>query len=721
MKAAVSSGPKTVYRFGPFVVDPAERQLTRDGIVIAVPPKAFDTLLELVRNRGHMLEKRELMTAIWPDSFVEEDNLAQSVSMLRKALGERAGSRQFIETIPKCGYRFVAPVEVISKGAGVTAPLAVEPRVALEQANAIAPKHRKTAYMAFFGGIVLITAVVLLLASHTPQPVKREAAYTQITDFTDSAIAPALSPDGRTVAFIRGADWFLSSDQIWLKSLPDGEPVQLTHDTRPKFAPAFTPDGSRITYSIADFGSSEWTTFAMSLFGGEPRLLLRNAEGLTWLSDRQVLFSEIKTGMHMGVVTAAADGSGRRAVYLPEHERAMAHFSYASPDRRWVLVIEMDHTATWQRCRLAPLDGSSAGWAVGPPGQCTAAAWSPDGRWMYFTGGGAAGDHVWRQRFGKGEPEQVTLVPTEEQGVAVAPDGRSLITSVGDKQSSIWIHGERGDHPITSVGNASMPRFSVDGKRLYYVLRRGSAESANELWVADVDSGKSERLAPGFSIISYDISSDSTEAVFGTAGSGGTSEIWLAALDGRSAPRRIAHGREDSPFFGPHGQVLLRVSEGKANYLYRISRDGSARAKVVPYPISNFMGVSPDDQWAAVTAPINRTPNTIAEIAIPIDGGEPQRLCSGYCMPQWAPDGRYLYVSLELARVHSRKIGAIPLPPRKSLPDLPSSGIQSFAELAALAHGRIIEHGGFAPGLNPETFAYVRVTMHRNLFRIPVN
>ncbi|HET8550146.1 MAG TPA: winged helix-turn-helix domain-containing protein [Bryobacteraceae bacterium] len=716
----MSSG-KTVYRFGPFVVDSAERQLTRDGVVVAVPPKAFDTLLELVRNSGHMLEKRELMTAIWPDSFVEEVNLAQSVSMLRKALGERAGSRQFIETIPKCGYRFVAPVEVISDAAGVTAPRPAEPRAGLEQPNATAPEHHKTWYMAFIAASVLISAVALLLASRTPKAVKHEAAYTQITDFTDSAVAPALSPDGRTVAFIRGADWFLSSDQIWLKSLPDGEPVQLTHDPRPKFAPAFTPDGSRITYSIADFTAYEWNTFAMALFGGEPRLLLRNAEGLTWLSARQVLFSEIKTGMHMGVVTAAADGSGRRSVYFPEHERAMAHFSYASPDRKWVLVIEMDHTAAWQRCRLLPLDGSSAGVAVGPPGQCTAAAWSPDGRWMYFTGRGASGDHVWRQPFGKTEAEQVTFGPTEEQGVAVAPDGRSLITSVGDQQSSVWIHDDRGDRPITSAGNASIPRFSTDGKHLYYVLRRGSAESGNELWMAQVDSGKSERLLAGFSIMSYDISSDSKQAVFATARPGGTSEIWLAAVDGRSAPRRIAQGREDSPFFGPDGQVLLRVSEGRSNYLYRVNRDGSARTKVVPYPISNFMGVSPNGRWAAVTVPANGTGNTVAEIAIPMEGGKPQRLCTGRCTPQWAPDGRYLYISLELARVYSRKIAAIPLPPRKSLPDLPSSGIESFAQLAALAGGRVIEHGGFAPGLNPETFAYVRMTMHRNLFRVPLH
>ena len=70
-------------------------------------------------------------------------------------------------------------------------------------------------------------------------------------------------------------------------------------------------------------------------------MLLRNAEGLTWLSDRQLLFSEIKTGMHMGVVAAGANGSAKRDVYLPEHERAMAHFSYASPNRKWVLVIEI--------------------------------------------------------------------------------------------------------------------------------------------------------------------------------------------------------------------------------------------------------------------------------------------------------------------------------------------------------------------------------------------
>jgi Tol biopolymer transport system component len=84
----------------------------------------------------------------------------------------------------------------------------------------------------------------------------------------------------------------------------------------------------------------------------------------------------------MGIVTALEDRSEYRKIYFPQHERAMAHYSYASPDRKWALVVEMD--PAWLPCRLVPLDGSSTGRQVGPQGKYTSAAWSPDGRWMYF-------------------------------------------------------------------------------------------------------------------------------------------------------------------------------------------------------------------------------------------------------------------------------------------------------------------------------------------------
>src|SRR5262245_20702083 len=104
---------KCFYEFGPFRLDTAERLLLRNGEEVSLTPKVFDLLLVLVENGGHILEKDELMKAIWPDSVVEEANLTRSSSSLRKALGESQDTRQYIETNPWRGYRIVASVREI--------------------------------------------------------------------------------------------------------------------------------------------------------------------------------------------------------------------------------------------------------------------------------------------------------------------------------------------------------------------------------------------------------------------------------------------------------------------------------------------------------------------------------------------------------------------------------------------------------------------------------
>src|SRR5205085_10099227 len=132
-------------------------------------------------------------------------------------------------------------------------------------------------------------------------------------------------------------------------------------------------------------------------------------------------------------------------------------------------VVEMDHTGTWAPCRLLPFDGSSAGRQVGPAqAQCTAAGWSPDQRWMYFTSNAGGFFHLWRQRFPEGAPQQLTFGPTEEEGVSVAPDGKSLVTAAGNRQSTVWIHDARGDRQLSFQGFAITPQLSPDGKSVYY-------------------------------------------------------------------------------------------------------------------------------------------------------------------------------------------------------------------------------------------------------------
>jgi len=102
------------YQFGPFKLDAAEHRLLRDGVEVPLQLKAFETLCLLVENAGRLLKKEDLLSQVWPDTAVEENNLNKNISMLRKALGERATGQSYIETIPRVGYRFVAPVDNIA-------------------------------------------------------------------------------------------------------------------------------------------------------------------------------------------------------------------------------------------------------------------------------------------------------------------------------------------------------------------------------------------------------------------------------------------------------------------------------------------------------------------------------------------------------------------------------------------------------------------------------
>src|SRR5215467_6625761 len=132
---------KHLYEFGPFRLDPVERLLLRDKQPVSLPPKTFDTLLVLVENSGHLLTKDELLKRLWPGTFVEEANLAQNISAARRALDGANGGAQYIETVPKGGYRFVAETHRVARDApSPSSPPARQPQTA---PHAPLPETRK--------------------------------------------------------------------------------------------------------------------------------------------------------------------------------------------------------------------------------------------------------------------------------------------------------------------------------------------------------------------------------------------------------------------------------------------------------------------------------------------------------------------------------------------------------------------------------------------------
>ena len=714
-----------VFQFEEFELHCGRFQLLRKGRPLRVEPKPLELLILLVSQKGHLVSRREIVEKLWErDVFVDTDHsINTAIRKLRHLLRDDSETPKYIETVTGMGYRFVASVSLVAPVSPVVPVSAVAPSLAPddtpEPGPAAASPPRRKALVWYMGvGACMVIALGSVALYRWPHR-RLEVRYTQLTDFTDSAVAPTLSPDGHMLAFIRGGNAFLTADQIYVKMLPNGEARRVTDDSRPKYGLAFSPDGSEIAYAVLDVPGPAFNTYEVSALGGEPQLLLKNAAGLVWLDSGLLLFSEIQSGVHLGVVTATVTRAGLRDIYFPAHERGMAHYSSPSPDRRWALVVEMNGNGEWAQCRLVDLDGQRLPRSVGPMGACTSAGWSPQGEWMYFTAWVEGQNHIWRQRFSGGAPEQITFGPTEEEGLAVEPDGRALITSVGVHESAIWIHDGSGQRPLSSEGEVvSWPAFSPDASVLYYLLRRGEGPGA-ELWRTTVDSGKSETVFAGNSMAAFDISPDGKQVLYATAAPDGKAPLWEAPVDRSSPPTRVSILDVQSPHFGDHGQILFQRTEGSRNYLERMNPDGSHSSKVSQYPIADFQGVSPGRHWAIVNVAGTPESNRTAIMAIPLDGGVPRRICASFCTPVWSPDGKFLFVPVEdPSRIDPGRSLAIPLGPGETLPILPAAGIAPSAEPNVVRGAKSVARGELTPGRDPEHYAWVNTTIHRNLYRI---
>ncbi len=308
------------------------------------------------------------------------------------------------------------------------------------------------------------------------------------------------------------------------------------------------------------------------------------------------------------------------------------------------------------------------------------------------------------------------------------PDGRSLVTSIGMRRSAIWIHDASGERAISSEGYGAAPRLSLDGTRVFYLLARdwtlsaaGWTAASSELRSVDLASGKTDTVLPGVSVSDYDVSRDEKEVAFTTREAGGPPQVWLASLDRRTAPRRVAQGG-DHVSFGPDGDLLFRSLDETTNLLARIKKDGTSREAVTTTPILDKGTASADGEWVVATLPGSGEGGSRERgvFAIPVRGGVPVRIC-GDCSSSWSSDGRYFYVAFH-GRATATSPGqtlAIPVPVGRSLPDLPASGINLTAT-GFNVKGTHVDHSPVS-GPSPTVYVFTKTDLQRNLFRVPLH
>ena len=412
--------PATRYAFGLFVVDAVRRTLRRDGRVVPITAKTFDVLLVLLEHRNSTVHKDELLSRVWSNTVVHENNLARQVSSLRRALGQGPDQHDYIVTIPGEGYRFVAVVEplldtsskipsdtsiptgaIVADESGASTSSAAKP-LSLRAAEAVR-QHRWLlplgALVIALGGAVA-ASVVAQLRSRDQQPPPRRALERVTYDEAALAREPAWSADGRSVVYVSNR---AGSADLWKQDIGNPDPARLTTSEFDETQPAWSPDGRWIAFRSERDGGVLYVMDAdagaqrmVSPFGYEPRW---SPDGAHILFKRSAVLPDLPN-----VYVVGLDGRPPRPLRPDILGRFTTLQTAWHPDGRSVSIWGTIGR-TERRFFTVPLSGDNAtiprsisgnvqrGLADLSPGRFV---WAPSRRYIYFEAATGEARNVWR-------------------------------------------------------------------------------------------------------------------------------------------------------------------------------------------------------------------------------------------------------------------------------------------------------------------------------------
>src|SRR5216683_413224 len=430
------TGEGDVFQFDDVRVDVKNAQILKSGQALAVEPKAFRVLVYLLENRGRLVEKEELLKAIWPETFVTENALTREIGLVRKALGDSATDAKYIETVPTRGYRFIARIAAV-------APEAVLSRW-----------RRKTLVLAIIAAAgVVLTLVGLgihrLLTHHgTLQP-----QNMQVTRVTDSGKADnmTLSADGRYVAYVfRAAE----KQSLRMHQVATGSDVEiLAPDDIDFHLPglALSLDGNYLYFVRSDKKAMSFKNlYKIPAFGGPVHKLMSNVESAVSFSPDGLQFVYTRGNSPRGIIEmriASADGTSDRL--LTEFSGVDMGFQDGtawSPDGRTIAItIRQSGKPRWVINTVSVADGSvrelysHALGAIGRP------SWLPDGNTLLASVGipipaQKRVEQIWAFSYPKGEARRFTNDLTNyDFFVSVARDANIVAALKDTLIANIWV------------------------------------------------------------------------------------------------------------------------------------------------------------------------------------------------------------------------------------------------------------------------------------------
>ena len=585
------------FEFGPFVLDPAKRSLLRDGSPQSLTPKAFDLLALLVRHRARVLSKDELLSTLWPETFVEEANLSQQIFVIRRTLNGDSESAEYIATIPRRGYRFTAQVIERSESE----------RLAESAPNE--PSRRRSRWVVPSLGAAVVVVVALLAVFWRPFAADPDPRILVVTAFPGLERFPSISPDGNFVVFSWTGSNPDGSSDLWVKAVDGDSWNRLTDTPAAEVHSAWSPDGREIAFVRAGQG-----VFIVSALGGQERRISSSGSMVGWTPDSRSLLVRDRTdeGPHAIFRIELATGTRHQITRAP---RGIGDWVFAvSPDGRTVAFVRYGMPGI-SDVYVAPIAGGEPRRRTNWNASISGVSWASDGREILYSVAEAPGlDH--------------SLFRIPADGDRLEQGTRALHTSVASLSMSRPRSGHAGRVAFTrSRTDVGLRLVDLEGPRVGDVFQ--SIGHFSDSTRVDV---------PGR------FSRDGKQVVF-LSDRTGWAEVWIANADG-SGLRQVTTLHATELLIGSWSpdsrRLVIDAAVAGDSDVFLVSLDDGSSVKVTTEPGSDGLAEwSVDGHWIYFTSDRSGRPEVWK---VPADGGEPVRITrDGGFQPQQAPDGRTLY------------------------------------------------------------------------------
>ncbi len=689
-----------LYQFGVFAVDTDQRVLLREGKPLPLAPKVFETLLILVENSGRIVGKDELMNRLWPDTFVEDQNLTFNIQQLRKTLGDNARKPVYIETIARRGYRFIALVEELLNDESETTSqinrgleihdtqsrrddafhedsLQVQelsPNANLASADEpVKPERNLGAKPVFnpastasgkrllaIGGalvIVLAAAVFVFWQSskrHLSEDKKIESKsqvlkLEKLTQ-TGQSRHVAISTDGKYIAYTRVIEKRVS---IWLRQLATNTNVEIVPATGLMFGLAFSNDGEYLYFVRGE----PLALHRVSLLGGVPTKILDKLEGNFSISsdDRRIVFVRraIRSDgqSEYSLIVASSDGSNEHTILSRMYPERLDTPLW-SPDHRTIICACGSSQGGSQRVSIVEVsvaDGTTRELSSNRFFNIGKMAWLPHKGGFIMVARKNAQDNkeLWQVSYPGMEITQITegLSPFLDLSIAVTVD--KAVATQATRISDIWV-GQSGEPRSLKKIMQAMDEFcwTPNGRLVY----QSTASGNRDLWITQPDGAEQRQLTNDPALDGNPaVTADNRYIVF-TSNRTGALQLWRMDIDGANQIQLSDGAAKDYPAISPDGKSVLYNTTDDW-HLWRMSVNGGEPVRLTDYPAS-FPAVSPDGRMIACIGR-NDPRREHSILILPFEGGQPLKRMdfteAGFSKSrmQWTPDGKALIYAIE--------------------------------------------------------------------------